>query len=608
MKRFAIIFVIILLSISDMYGQNMVKYYLAPKGSAKPDGSIKNPFSSFDQVQSAVRDRSNRKVNIQVIIRQGTYILRKPLIFTPADGGDSLHTVEYTAYKGEKVSITGGKTLVGVWAKDPNSNIWKLKITNYNSDKDVFRSLFSNSKRLPRASSDTLFSKGPIPKYASSYKFLDFPAIRRLAKDSLNVFCGFVYANNALDAIRDISGEVIAYNSWEASWHTIKDIDRINHIIHFKNPATFPVGFFSPKIRFRIENCEDYLDSPGEWLLKHDKGEVWYFAAKGENPNSSKFTVPIADTLLILKGNSKDGQLVRNVKFSNISFNYSASTWGAHRIAEADRKKNSENFPWLNFSEGFSSTQAAPDCGAAIYLEAANGCTFDTCTFSHLGNYSLWIGQFSTHNTISNCKIFDSGGGGIIIGFDVTGAKRKSWSDSKSPSFNQVDNCEIADCGKIFPSGVGIGIMQANHTTIKSNTIHDLPYTGISVGWTYDFSDNYTTYNTIDGNYIFEVMRTMADGAGIYTLGKQTGTKYTNNYIKNIYKSRNAIGSDNNGFFFDESSSDFEVDGNMVMNIQNADFRYNRADTTTLRINRNHFQKTRQDKDVKDRLLRKWKD
>jgi hypothetical protein len=592
----------------DVNGQTVIKYYLATKGSKTPDGSVNNPFSNFGQVQKAVRNRANKKTNVQVVIRGGNYNLTGPLIFTQADGGDSLHTVEYVAYKGEKVAMSGGKVLAGTWIKNADNDVWKLKIAGFKKDRDIFRSLFLNSKRLKRASSDTLFSKGPIPKFATSYKFLDFPAIRRLVRDSIDVFCGFVYVNNALDSIKDISGEVIVYNSWEASWHTIRDIDRVNHIVNFKNPATYPVGFFGPKVRFRVENSEDYLDTPGEWLLKYDKGEVWYLANKNENPNLLKFVVPVADTLVIIKGDSKTGALVRNIKFSNINFTYSSSTWGVHRIADSDKKRNSEIFPWIRFDEGFSSGQAATDCGAAIYLEAANGCKFESCSFAHLGNYALWIGQFSAQNTVSNCKLYDNGGGGIIVGFDITGAKRKSWQDSKSPAHNLITNCEIADCGKIFPSGVGIGIMQANHTTLKSNSIHDLPYTGISVGWTFDFSENYTTYNIIEGNYIYNVMKTLADGGGIYTLGKQTGTKYINNYIKNIYKSKNAIGSDNNGFFFDESSSDFEVSGNMVVNVQNGDYRFNKSDTTKLRMSNNHFQKLSPNKSVKDNLLRKWKD
>jgi hypothetical protein len=606
MKQLKIIFFVILLPISHLYGQNMVKYYLSSNQIDMPDGSIRKPFFTFDQVQQAVRNRPNKKSSVQVVIRGGTYTISKPLIFTPEDGGDSLHTVEYIAYKGEKVSINGSKIVAGTWIKNTNGNIWKLKIKNFQRKKDVFRAMFANGKRLQRATSDTLFSKGAIPAFADKYKHLDFPAIRKLVKDSINVFCGFVYANNNLDSLKDLTGEVIVYNSWEASWHTIKNIDTANNIINFKTPATYPVGFFGPKVRFRIENSEDFLDSPGEWLLKYDTGEIWYFANGTENPNHIKFTVPIVDTMVVIRGNSASGKFVQNISFSNIHFNYSSSSWGAHRISDADKRNNMKIFPWVRFDEGFSSGQAAPDCGAAINLEYAKGCSFNGCSFSHLGNYAIWIGQYSSYNILKNCKIYDNGGGGVIIGIDVSGAKRKSWQDSKSPAFNQIINCEIADCGKVFPSGVGIGIMQANHCLIKSNVIHDLPYSGISVGWTYDFSDNYTTYNTIDGNYIFNVMKTLADGGGIYTLGKQTGSRYTNNYIKNIYKSKNAIGSDNNGFFFDESSSDFEVNGNMVTNVQNGDYRFNKSDTTKLKLRNNHFQKASHNDAVKQQIIRRW--
>jgi len=209
-----------------------------------------------------------------------------------------------------------------------------------------------------------------------------------------------------------------------------------------------------------------------------------------------------------------------------------------------------------------------------------------------LGNYALWIAEFSKNNVISNSSIKDIGGGGIIVGLNVPGAKRLISPPTKSPSFNVVSNCKISNCGVIFPSGVGIAVMQANHTIIKSNTIYDLPYTGISIGWTYTFEDNYTNNNIIEDNYIYDVMKVLADGAGIYTLGNQSGSVYRNNFIKNIYRSKIAVGSLNNGFFFDEGSSGFLVDSNVVINVRSQDYRFHKTDTSKITLGNNYFEKS----------------
>jgi hypothetical protein len=558
-------------------------------------------------VQEAVKNRQDKKANVQVILRAGTYELHETLTFRREDGGDSVNTVEYLSYPGEKVSISGGRALGGVWQKTDNENIWKLRIAGFSKNRDIFRSLFMNEKQLKRASSDTLFSKGPIPQYASSYKVFDFPAIRRLAKDSIEVFCGFVYDGNELEDIQDLSGaEVIVYNSWEASWHSVRQVDPTNKIISFRNPATYPVGFFNPRVRFRIENVKHYLDEPGEWILDYTTGEVFYFASKQEDPNSQRFTIPKLQKLITIDGGTETDNPVQNLKFTGINFTCTSSAWGINSIPSSFKEKGKRRLDWIDFNEGFSSIQAALDCGEAILLKNSVNISFNKCSFNNLGNYAVRIGEYSKNNIISNCKITNVGGGGVIIGFNKLGGKEKKFPENMSPAFNRIENCDISNCGIVFPSGVGIGIMQANHSIIKSNTIHDLPYSGISVGWSFSASESYTTHNTILDNYIHDVMKTLADGGGIYTIGRQTGSVYRNNFIENVRRSANAIGSSNNGFFFDEGSSDFLVEANVVENIQNKDYRFNKSDQTKIRMLKNHFQKEGANKGLREEVKTKW--
>lgn len=579
-----------------VFGQQTDVYYLAKTSSGSGDGSFERPFNDFDKLQQVVGEKRRVGRNVKVIIRQGTYELSKPLLFT-ADQPDSLLSIEYSAYKGEKVTISGGKILKGNWAKTEKNNIWKLKIASFNRATDVFRALFVNGKRLQRATSDTLFSSANS-LYKSRYKPWDFPSLPRISADSIEVFCGFEYSNNSLDSLKDLSGEVIVYNSWEASWHTIRSIDKDKHIVNFHNPATYPVGFFGSKVRFRVENSKDYLDTPGEWLLDYDSGELLYYANPNENPNSLNFVASRINTLLSINGDGQNGKFVNNIKFSNIEFSYSEPKWGVNKISSRNKAADAAKYPWLDLKSGFSSNQGALDCGAAILLESARGCSFENCTFSHLGNYAIWIGDYSAKNTVSNSKIVDNGGGGIIIGIDAIGGIRKNWPASRPPSGNNVINCTIDDCGKFFPSGLGIGIMQASNNVIKGNKIKNLPYSGISVGWSFNSEDTYTKNNLIEYNYIENVLTTLADGGGIYTLGNQSGSIYQYNYIKNINRQKNTVGG-NNGFFFDQGSSGFKVIKNVVENVQNEDYRFNKSDRSKISFMDNHFQKMESNESTK---------
>ena len=56
------------------------------------------------------------------------------------------------------------------------------------------------------------------------------------------------------------------------------------------------------------------------------------------------------------------------------------------------------------------------------------------------------------------------------------------------------------------------------------NVIHDMPYTGISIGYRWDTTPTSLVRCVAEYNHIYDVMKTLADGGGIYTLGFQPGT------------------------------------------------------------------------------------
>ena len=161
----------------------------------------------------------------------------------------------------------------------------------------------------------------------------------------------FVYEKNTLDTIQDYSVEAIVSNSWEAPWHSIRDIDKVNHIIYI--------------------DSKDYFDSPGDWFLDYNTEEASYYSNKNENPNKLKFIIPVLDTLLIMKGSAGSKIYVRNVKSSNIRFSHSRSKWGYNNVEEKYNVANSKTFSWLILNEGFSPGQTSPKCGAPILLARA---------------------------------------------------------------------------------------------------------------------------------------------------------------------------------------------------------------------------------------------
>jgi len=295
------------------------------------------------------------------------------------------------------------------------------------------------------------------------------------------------------------------------------------------------------------------------------------------------FVVPKIDQILLFKGNQETNQPVENIKFTGINFRYSAAPRGINVDKQYIDDNTKAIFPWLDLTTGFSDIQTSVECGQAILLQGANHITFSDCSFSLLGNYAIRIDKYSNFNRIADCSFYDLGGGGIVIGYNDMDPVTAGVPPLASPSNNVVESCSIHDLGIIYPGSVAIGIMNATGSNISCNAIYNGSYTGISCGFTWGYGKSYTFGDTIQNNDIHNVMTLLADGGGIYTLGVQPQTVITGNTIHDVYRSRDATGSQNNGIFFDDGSSQMFVDKNVIYNIQNQKMRYNQTTSSNMK-------------------------
>ena len=109
-------------------------------------------------------------------------------------------------------------------------------------------------------------------------------------------------------------------------------------------------------------------------------------------------------------------------------------------------------------------------------------------------------------------------------------------------SGNEVANCVIRRCGADSRGAVGVFVAFSADTRVAHNVIHDMPYTGISIGYRWDTSPTTQVRCIAEYNHIHDVMKKLADGAGIYTLGFQPGTVLRGNLIHNVHRSAYAHG------------------------------------------------------------------
>ena len=87
-----------------------------------------------------------------------------------------------------------------------------------------------------------------------------------------------------------------------------------------------------------------------------------------------------------------------------------------------------------------------------------------------------------------------------------------------------------------------------------------------------------------------EAIGLLADGGGIYTLGFQPGTVLRSNYIHDVRRSGTAHGgAPNNGFFLDQGSKGFLLEGNVVRETSGEPVRFNQCERGWHRWRDNYF-------------------
>jgi hypothetical protein len=150
--------------------------------------------------------------------------------------------------------------------------------------------------------------------------------------------------------------------------------------------------------------------------------------------------------------------------------------------------------------------------------------------------------------------------------------KRVLSTDGTAPlDNNKITSNSITWIGKNFADGVGIHVAHATNTSINNNSISDVPFNGINVGYGCFRTTNERMQIRLNG--VSRAMRKLIDGAGIYTGGGRS-TVIANNTMVSIGATRDVDAIDAssnprliNDLYFDLSSRAFTVSENAASEI-----------------------------------------
>lgn len=506
----------------------------AAGGEDSNNGSYAMPLKS---IAYAVQRSAGIKKDTFIILKPAKYTVDKTINIYPEYAADKKLVI--MSYDGG-ATISGERILGGeISLYDEKNNIYVLRTESGLS----FRQLYANGKRAVRA-------KQKIPE--------DF-VLNDDGYETADVIFGNLQNPAEIEFVYEISWMNPRCGVEGISSDGSKYFVKMNKSVWEKGNSfmrgKYPLNCVNAPVS--MENAYEFIDEAGEWYYNRTTGELFYKAFEGEDVYSDVFAVSQTETLMSINGSAN--LPCANVEIHNIAF---------------------ENTKWEYVTEsgGFLDTQASciymngawyKYLPAALNIESGKAVTVNNCSFSRLGANAIRIIGASKDITISNNKISDASGSGIVAG-NVRAYGDYfilPHSDKYSTKNIAIRNNEIYGIGAEYGGSVAIQTGYVDTLSVSNNTIHDVPYTAIHVGWGWQANETSAIKNTVvSSNYIYNFMMNYNDGAAIYTLGSTGASKdnmnvITGNYIKS---GTDTLGNYKNGIYLDQGSNFWEVYGNVV--------------------------------------------
>lgn len=515
------------------------------------------PDSSLTDAVRKAREmrRLGKTTEVTIFLQAGTYYLYEPLRLRPEDSGLTI--------EGKDAVISGGMKITG-WKRQ--GKLLVADVPDFNGRPVDFRQLWVNGQKAVRARDVSDFEQmNRIRTYDKKNHILWVPrkAVEKILKAP--------YA------------EMVLHEMWCTSNLRIKSITpqgdsaavrfhqpeaRLQFEHPWPSPMTPDTKHPSP---FYLMNAKELLDEPGEWYHDIREHKVYYMPRAGETIREA--IVPVVETLVEFIGTAEHP--VRNITMKGIRISH--TTWmrpsekghvplqagmyltEAYKLRpQIDRPNNHklDNQGWLGRAD------------AAVELRYTEDCSFDGCHFEHLGGSGLDYVIACRRGTTTNCTFTDIAMNGYVCGsFSPEGLETHlpyQPTDFREVCTGQtVEQSEFYDISNEDWGCVAICAGYVSGITIDHNTIHDVSYTGISLGWGWNRDLVCMKDNKVHANLIYNYANHMYDCAGIYTLGNQPGTLISENVVRDI-ATPSYVHDPNHWFYLytDEGSSNITLRDN----------------------------------------------
>ena len=527
--------------------------------SITPDSSLTDAVRKARELR-----RLGKAETVTIYLAPGTYTLNEPLRLRPEDSGLTI--------SGEGAIISGGMPITG-WKRQ--GKLLVADVPDFNGRPIDFRQLWVNGRKAVRARD--------VSDFEQMYRIRANDKKRQTLWVPKEAVAPLLQGGKLRADSR--YAELVLHEMWCVANLRIKDItvqgDSAGIRFHqpeakvqFEHPWPSPM---TPDTQhpspFYLTNAKVLLNEPGEWYHDIREHKLYYMPREDEGTQPKEAIVPVVETLVECIGTAE--RPVRNIYIKGVTFSH--TTWmrpsmqghvplqagmyltEAYKLRpQIDRPNNHklDNQGWLGRAD------------AAVEISWGENIRFEGCTFRHLGGSGLDYITGCKGGSVSGCTFSDIAMNGYVCGsFSPAGLETHlpyQPTDFREVCTSQtVEQSEFEDVTNEDWGCVAICAGYVSGITIEHNTIHNVSYTGISLGWGWNRDLVCMKDNKVHANLIYDYARHMYDCAGIYTLGNQPGTMITENVVRDIAKP-SYVHDPNHWFYLytDEGSSNITIRDN----------------------------------------------
>ena len=442
-------------------------FFVSPSGNDKNDGSREKPFATIARAQLEVRNTGGSAV---VYLREGSYYLSVPVVFTSDDSRTENDSVVYRNFENEKVVISGSIPLKLEW-KEFKNGIQRAKVPAGL----IFDQLFVN-RQLQRMAR--------YPNYNPNARFLGGTAADAVSKEKAagwaNPEGGYVHA--------------LHKHEWGDFHYIIKGKDAGGELILEGGWQNNRKMGMHDKHRF-VENIFEELDTVGEWFYDKKEQFLYFYPPKSVDLKTAVIEIPQIKHLFEFRGSEKS--TVTNITIEGVELSQTLRTF-------MENKEPLLRSDWTTYR------------GGAVFFDSAESCFIRNCDFTGLGGNAVYFNKYNRKCKVSGCLFSNIGANAVSFVGDPDAVRSPSFEYNEFVPIEEIDRipgpktnnfpaeCVVFDnlmfdLGLTEKQSAGIQISMSFGITVSHNTIYDVPRAGINIsegtwgGHIIEFSDVFNT-------------------------------------------------------------------------------------------------------------------